>query len=140
MAALLPCTSVRRDALPPNLSMRLTYHAQATEVYTGNQVATKLVHIRTEPSALRGEAEIYKSFAGGAGIPRVHLFLAECEYYCMIFDLLGPSLEDPFQFYQDDLQILSDTFWNLQLHCKLLVLLTSAGHSISIFTTSREFL
>ena len=78
--------------------MRLTYHAQATDVYTGNQVAIKLEHICTEPCALKGEAEIYKSFAGGAGIPRVHLFLTECEYYCMVFDLLGPSLEDLFQF------------------------------------------
>ena len=120
--------------------MRLTYHAQATDVYTGNQVAIKFEHIRTEPSVLRGEAEIYQCLAGGAGIPRNHLFLNECEYYYIVFDLLGPGLEGPFQFYQDDLQILSDTFWNLQVHCKLLVLLTSAGYSISIFTTPRESL
>ena len=78
--------------------MRLTYHAQVTDVHSGNQVAIKFEHIRTEPPILRGEAEIYESLAGGAGTPRVHLFLIECDYCCMVFDLLGPSLEDLFQF------------------------------------------
>ena len=40
--------------------MRLTYDAQATDVHTGNQVAIKLEHVRTEPSVLKGEAEIHK--------------------------------------------------------------------------------
>lgn len=56
-------------------------------------------HIRTRPSVLRGEAEIYKSLARGTGSLRIRLLLNECGYYCMVFDPLGPSLEDQFQFY-----------------------------------------
>ena len=59
--------------------MRLTNDAQATDVHIGNQVAIKFDHIRSAPSVLKGEAEIYKYLAGGAIIPRIHLFLTECE-------------------------------------------------------------
>ena len=54
--------------------------------------------MRADPGLLRDEAEIYESLAGGTGIPRVHLYKTECEYRCMVFDLLGPSLEDLFRF------------------------------------------
>ena len=59
---------------PTNLPLRLTHGAQATDTHTGSEVAIKLEHIRTEPSVLKGEVEIYKDLAGGTGIPRVHLF------------------------------------------------------------------
>ena len=78
--------------------MTLTHHAQATDLHTGNEVAIKLERRRNEPSILRGEASTYEDLAGGVGIPRVHLAKYEYEYYCMVFDLLGPSLEDLFQF------------------------------------------
>ena len=68
------------------------------DFHTGNEVAIELEHVRTEPSVLKGEADIYRYLAGGAAIPRTHLLLTECEYYCMTFDLLGPSLEDLFHF------------------------------------------
>jgi casein kinase 1 delta/casein kinase I family protein HRR25 len=36
---------------------------------------------------------------GGVGIPRVHWFGQECDYYVLAHDLLGPSLEDLLNYY-----------------------------------------
>lgn len=66
---------------------------------TGEEVAIKLEHSSIEPSVLACEADIYKSLTG-VGIPRVHWYGYECEYNAMVFDLLGPSLEDLFNFCQ----------------------------------------
>ena len=47
---------------------------------------------------MEGEVDTYRSLSGGVGIPRVHAYETECEYNTMVFDLLGPSLEDLFNF------------------------------------------
>jgi serine/threonine protein kinase len=47
---------------------------------------------------LRHEADVYEALARGAGIPRVRWYRQECEYYVMVHDLLGLSLEDLFNF------------------------------------------
>jgi len=65
---------------------------------TGDDVAIKLEHVSIDPSLLEGEVEIYRSLSGGAGIPRIHAYETECEYNAMVFDLLGPSLEDLFNY------------------------------------------
>lgn len=51
-----------------------------------------------DPSILESEFEIFKLLANGPGIPRVYWYGTECDYNVMIFDLLGPSLEDLFNF------------------------------------------
>lgn len=71
---------------------------------TGEEVAIKLEHCSIDPSVLRIEADIYKSLTG-VGIPRVHWYGYECEYNVMVFDLLGPSLEDLFNFCQRDFSL-----------------------------------
>lgn len=43
---------------------------------------------------LRGEKETYEALDGGVGIPRVHWFGQECDFYALVIDVLGPSLED----------------------------------------------
>lgn len=75
-----------------------TYGAKATDVDSGDEVAIKLEHISVHPSLLEREADVYRSLSGGAGIPRIHAYKTECEYNAMVFDLLGPSLEDLFNY------------------------------------------
>lgn len=43
---------------------------------------------------------MYKNLAGGVGVPFVRWFGIECDYNAMVIDLLGPSLEDLFNFCQ----------------------------------------
>ncbi|KAL9605404.1 MAG: hypothetical protein Q9179_001385, partial [Wetmoreana sp. 5 TL-2023] len=69
-----------------------------TSLDTGEEVAIKLEHVYAVPPLLEAEVDIYRSLAGGVGIPRVHDYLFECEYNAMVFELLGPSLQDLFNF------------------------------------------
>lgn len=75
-----------------------THHTQGTNIDTGEDVAIKLEHVSIDPSLLEGEVDTYRSLSGGADIPRVHAYETECEYNTMMFDLLGSSLEDLFNF------------------------------------------
>jgi hypothetical protein len=58
--------------------------------------AVKLEHQKIDPSLLCDEYEIYRSLAGGKGIPEVRWFGREIEYRAMVFEILGPSLQDLF--------------------------------------------
>ncbi|KAL8773208.1 MAG: hypothetical protein Q9209_001884 [Squamulea sp. 1 TL-2023] len=70
----------------------------ATCIKTGEEVAIKLEYVSIYPSLLEGEFDTYRSLAGGPGIPNVRGMEEECDFRAMIFDLLGPSLEDLFNF------------------------------------------
>ena len=61
-------------------------------------MAVKLEYYKIEPSLLSDEFEMYETLAGGKGIPRVYWFGRESEYRVMVFELLGPSLEDLFNY------------------------------------------
>ncbi|KAJ3099919.1 serine/threonine protein kinase [Phlyctochytrium bullatum] len=69
-----------------------------TNVVNGEEVAIKLESVKAKHPQLEYEAKVYKSLAGGVGIPFVRWFGVEVEYNCMVVDLLGPSLEDLFNF------------------------------------------
>ena len=69
-----------------------------TNVTNGEQVAIKLESCRARHPQLEYEARVYKALAGGVGIPFVRWFGIEGDYYAMVIDLLGPSLEDLFNF------------------------------------------
>ncbi|KAI1436284.1 casein kinase I isoform delta [Xylaria sp. CBS 124048] len=69
-----------------------------TDTRSGKQVALKLTHIRDDPVPLANEAETYEALAGAVGIPQVHWYGQECEYYVLVQELLGPSLEDLFNY------------------------------------------
>mmetsp|Transcript_15084 Transcript_15084/g.25805 ORF Transcript_15084/g.25805 Transcript_15084/m.25805 type:complete len:338 (+) Transcript_15084:75-1088(+) len=69
-----------------------------TNVENGEEVAIKLEPIKTKHPQLLFEAKLYKVLAGGVGIPNVRWFGVEGDYNVMVLDLLGPSLEDLFNF------------------------------------------
>lgn len=80
---------------PPYL--RLT-RAAGTDIQLDQEVAIKLTNVRDGRHILESEAETSKALAGGIGIPRVWWFGQECEFYVLVEDLLGPSLEDLFNY------------------------------------------
>lgn len=69
-----------------------------TNVITGEEVAIKLESINARHPQLEYEARVYKLLAGGVGIPFVRWFGVEGEFNVLVLDLLGPSLEDLFNF------------------------------------------
>lgn len=44
------------------------------------------------------EVALYKVLGGGVGIPRIYWTGIEGDFHAMVFELLGPSLEDLFNF------------------------------------------
>ncbi|KAJ1906303.1 serine/threonine protein kinase [Coemansia sp. IMI 209127] len=70
----------------------------AVNVVTNEEVAVKLESVKARHPQLEYETKIYKALAGGVGIPFIRYFGVENDYNVMIIDLLGPSLEDLFNF------------------------------------------
>lgn len=64
----------------------------------GDEVAIKLMQVNNDHEILKAEADTYKLLSGGIGIPRVLWFGQECDYFALVHDLLGPSLEDLFNY------------------------------------------
>merc|ERR1711920_1057764 len=69
-----------------------------THISTGEEVAIKLESIKSKHPQLLYESKLYKILGGGVGIPTVCSFTVEGDYNVMVMDLLGPSLEDLFNF------------------------------------------
>ncbi|KAI8467469.1 MAG: serine/threonine kinase [Monoraphidium minutum] len=69
-----------------------------TNIQTGEEVAIKLESIKTKHPQLLYESKLYKILQGGVGIPNVRWYGVEGDYNVMVIDLLGPSLEDLFNF------------------------------------------
>ena len=60
---------------------------------SGERVAIKLESVTAKHPQLELESRIYKSLAGGVGIPSVHWFGTQFGYNAMVLDLLGYSLD-----------------------------------------------
>ncbi|THU97429.1 kinase-like protein [Dendrothele bispora CBS 962.96] len=67
-----------------------------TDVNSGSEVAVKLEPVNAKVRVLNYEYKVHGELAGVNGIPTVHCYRAERDYNVMVFDLLGPSLEDLF--------------------------------------------
>lgn len=65
---------------------------------TNEEVAIKLENGKTKHQQLLYEAKNYTLLSGGVGIPSVCWYGVEGDYNVMVMDLLGPSLEDLFNF------------------------------------------
>eukprot|EP00976_Prorocentrum_cordatum_P117009 1196242-Prorocentrum_minimum.AAC.3 len=69
-----------------------------TNIQTQEEVGIKLESIKTKHPQLLYESKLYKILQGGTGVPNVRWFGVEGDYNIMVMDLLGPSLEDLFNF------------------------------------------
>jgi casein kinase 1 len=74
---------------------------QGTNIQNGDSVAIKLEPVKTQHPQLLYESRLYKILNSGGdavGIPNVRWYGVEGDYNVMVIDLLGPSLEDLFNF------------------------------------------
>ncbi|XP_052188333.1 casein kinase 1-like protein 10 isoform X2 [Diospyros lotus] len=67
-------------------------------VQTGEEVAVKMEPAKTKHAQLHYESKLYMLLQGGTGVPHLKWFGVEGEYNAMVIDLLGPSLEDLFNY------------------------------------------
>jgi len=70
----------------------------ALNLTNGEEVAVKLEAVRARHPQLLYESKVYRLLQGGVGIPHVRWFGQERDYNVLVLDLLGPSLEDLFNF------------------------------------------
>jgi len=70
----------------------------AVNMTNGEEVAVKLEAVRARHPQLLYESKVYRLLQGGVGIPHVRWFGQEKDYNVLVLDLLGPSLEDLFNF------------------------------------------
>jgi casein kinase 1 len=65
---------------------------------TGEELAIKLESVRSRHPQLAYEYRLYRILQNKTGIPNVRWFGKEGDYNVLVMDLLGPSLEDLFNF------------------------------------------
>ncbi|KAI9292885.1 putative casein kinase I [Neoconidiobolus thromboides FSU 785] len=65
---------------------------------SGEEIAIKVESNKARHPQLEYESKVYRILAGGVGIPFVRNFCTEGDYNFLVMDLLGPSLEDLFNF------------------------------------------
>jgi len=69
-----------------------------TDVSSGEEVGVKLECVKLKHPQLHIESKIYRILQGGVGIPAIKWCGAEGDYNVMVMELLGPSLEDLFNY------------------------------------------
>lgn len=67
-------------------------------IKTNEETAIKLEPVKSKHPQLMYETKLYRILHDGVGIPKVHWFGVEGDYSVMVMDLLGPSLEDLFNY------------------------------------------
>ncbi|MQM06555.1 hypothetical protein Taro_039378 [Colocasia esculenta] len=69
-----------------------------SNIQSGEEIAIKLESVKSKHPQLHYESKLYMLLQGGTGIPHLKWFGVEGEYNIMVIDLLGPSLEDLFNY------------------------------------------
>lgn len=88
-------------------------------VISGEEVAIKLESRTSRHPQLQYEARVYKALSGGIGIPYVRWFGTESDFNALVIDLLGPSLEDLFNFCNRKFTYKTTLLLADQLLCRL---------------------
>ncbi|DAA13133.1 TPA: casein kinase I-like [Bos taurus] len=70
----------------------------AINITNGEEVAVKLEPQKARQPQLLYESRLYKLLQGGVGIPRIWWYGQEKDYNVLVMDLLGPSLEELFNY------------------------------------------
>ncbi|XP_042543037.1 casein kinase I-like [Dipodomys spectabilis] len=70
----------------------------AVNVINSEEVAVKLESQKARHPQLLYESKLYRILQGGVGIPHIRWFGQERDYNVLVMDLLGPSLEDLFNY------------------------------------------
>ena len=67
-------------------------------IQSGEEVAIKMESANARHPQLLYEYKLYRVLSGGVGIPRIRHYGKEKNFNTLVMDLLGPSLEDLFNF------------------------------------------
>ena len=70
----------------------------AKDLTTLQEVAIKSEPLQSPAPQLEYESRIYRALAGGSGVPQVLWFGQHANYLCLAIQILGPSLEDLFNY------------------------------------------
>ena len=85
---------IRREVIVSPLS----YFCTAQNKETGEDVAVKFEPAKTKFPQLYYEAKLYKIYDGAIGVPNMYFFGQIADYNVLVMDLLGPSLEDLYEY------------------------------------------
>ena len=124
---------------PPPLTYPPYPHSITGDIYlginiiSGEEVAIKLESVKAKHPQLEYESKVYKTLAGGVGVPFVRWFGTECDYNAMVIDLLGPSLEDLFNFCNRKFSLKTVLLLADQLVCDPLI-----SHGLPILTITPQ--
>ena len=113
-------------------------------IISGEEVAIKLESVKAKHPQLEYESKVYKTLAGGVGVPFVRWYGTECDYNAMVLDLLGPSLEDLFNFCNRKFSLKTVLLLADQLVCTYLLFIFLHPHRRQIsrieYIHSRNFI
>ena len=108
-------------------------------IISGEEVAIKLESIKAKHPQLEYEAKVYKTLAGGVGVPFVRWYGQECDYNAMVIDLLGPSLEDLFNFCNRKFSLKTVLLLADQMVCISRTFLSSRRHHASMLRSTSPY-
>ncbi|EFP75746.2 CK1/CK1 protein kinase [Puccinia graminis f. sp. tritici CRL 75-36-700-3] len=89
------------------------------DMETGNQVAIKLESTAARHPTLAHEAQVYMCVSGMVGFPTFKYFGIQHGYNALVVDLLGPSLEDVFNYCNRRFTLKTVLLIAEQLLCRL---------------------
>ena len=82
---------------------------------TNEEVGIKLELMKNPQPMLQYEYRIYEKLSGEVGFPSVHYFGVEGEYNVLVMDILGPSINDLFDFCDQKFNLKTQLWISIEL-------------------------